>query len=250
MKSLINLLVLIISVWCSLVSAEEPKLRIVTADEPPFQYLNSGEERGYSMVIMKDALKNSGLDKIRIEFLPWARAYNTALNEKNILFFSVSKTKAREKLFNWCCKVFKMKYYLFKLKENNAVKIASLDDAKNYRTSVWIQDIKHQFLMEKGFTKFYTVRNDIQSLKMLLAKRVDIIPFNMLSVRYYMSQLNQDYSLLATAFELKEMETNTYFVFSNSTNKEVVEQFVKGFNQTINSDIYLNIETLYDKKNI
>lgn len=224
-------------------------LTIVTANEPPFQYEVGDGHFGYSMVVMQDALRRAKLDHVKVQFLPWARAYQTARTEPNVLFFSVSKTEERKDHFQWCCKVFDMKYYFYALSSNSNANASSLDSLINDPISVWKDDIKEEFLRSKGFKQLIEVNSDEQSLKLLLNHKVNYIPFNKLSIKFYLSGSGKTYRDVKELFEIKELDTSTYFVFSNGSNIEIMEQFQSAFAETLASDTYKNVGDIYEKVN-
>ena len=65
--------------------------------------------------IEDEMLKVAGSQQTRgdIAFLPWARAYNLALNNKNVLLFSTTRTEAREALFKGVGPILKSNFVLF-----------------------------------------------------------------------------------------------------------------------------------------
>lgn len=91
---------LLLAPW-RLVIAEPLALRVVTERMPPYNYQDKNDELvGVGTVVTKALLEQLALDS-KIEIMPWARAYRLALNEPNILIYSIAKTPAREKLFHW-----------------------------------------------------------------------------------------------------------------------------------------------------
>jgi polar amino acid transport system substrate-binding protein len=90
-----------------------PGLSIVTTNEFPYQYQtkqNNTAQEGYneegiSYELVKSILKHSGIKKFEIRWYPWARAYRIAQKEKNTAIFSILRSKEREELFDWTCKI-------------------------------------------------------------------------------------------------------------------------------------------------
>ena len=60
-------------------------------------------------------------DSANIQVLPWARAYDLALTQKNVLIYSISKTNKRKKLFSWIGDILIERYYVWELKETNTL---------------------------------------------------------------------------------------------------------------------------------
>lgn len=76
-------------------SSAAAKLTILTKNLPTLNYLKNGELVGYSVDIVKEIQKRVGSYE-QIKVLPWARAYNMALNEENIVLFSITLTEERK----------------------------------------------------------------------------------------------------------------------------------------------------------
>lgn len=104
---MINIRVLVLLVLCflfmtpSYIIANEKPLKIVTEYLKPYQIKNEdGSLGGYGTDIVQ-ALLTLTNKKADIAVLPWARAYRMALNEPNVLIFSIARTPHRENLFQW-----------------------------------------------------------------------------------------------------------------------------------------------------
>nr|BFE97768.1 hypothetical protein GCM10020185_83040 [Pseudomonas brassicacearum subsp. brassicacearum] len=78
--------------------AAEAPLRIVTEELPPYNMTQNGRMTGMSTEVVQAVLKEVGMDA-PIHSMPWARAYELALNESNVLIYSIVRTPAREPLF-------------------------------------------------------------------------------------------------------------------------------------------------------
>ncbi|WP_199610370.1 type 2 periplasmic-binding domain-containing protein [Flocculibacter collagenilyticus] len=104
-----------------------PSVRVITEHLPPYQV---GErERLVGGIVankVQNALSQVGIN-VRIEVLPWARAYQLAKTRPNTLLFSVVKTDAREKHFIWLGKIFTTTTYLATYKN----KVAVADELKS-----------------------------------------------------------------------------------------------------------------------
>ncbi len=247
-------LLILMAVWILLSNSakiyageiEEFPFLIVTTDEAPFQYRVNGTQRGDSIDILRAILKEANIET-KIKFFPWARAYAMALKKKNVVIFSISRSATREKLFNWCCPLYKIKFKLFKLKKNNRIHIKTLEDAKKYRIAVWREDVRHQYLKTEGFSKFIVVNSDEQTIKLLMLGRTKVIPFNPSSLEFQMEKLGLDFNSVEPVWELKKMETYLYFAFNKDSDTKVVEKFVYGYSRVKNSKLYKDIYNRYDK---
>ncbi len=71
--------------------AAEAPLRIVTEELPPYNMTQNGRMTGMSTEVVQAVLKEVGMDA-PIHSMPWARAYELALNESNVLIYSIVRT--------------------------------------------------------------------------------------------------------------------------------------------------------------
>ena len=82
--------------------------------------------------------------------MPWARAYDIAMNTENVLIYSITRTAGRERLFKWVGVVAPSDWYLFSLRER-PIALSQLEDAKKYQTATVNEDAGEQYLVAKGF---------------------------------------------------------------------------------------------------
>jgi ABC-type amino acid transport substrate-binding protein len=153
-----------------------PALKIVTTNEFPFQYQtkiknNAKEEyieEGISYELVKSILKHSGIKKYEIKWYPWARTYRIALKEKNTAIFTIARSKEREELFDWTCKLFETKIWVYCLQKRDDIKIEKIEDLKNYKISAWRNDYRHQFLEQNlGHRKLELTNSDKSAILMV-----------------------------------------------------------------------------------
>ncbi len=88
------------------------EIRCVTEEFPPFNYTNEKKLIGISVDILHELFKVVEFE-YKIEMLPWARAYDIALNEGNVMIFTVGRNANRENLFHWIGKVATVNSVLF-----------------------------------------------------------------------------------------------------------------------------------------
>ena len=91
-------IILILLCWLLSAQVSAIRLTVVTEDLYPYNYIENGELKGQATEIVVKVLKHAGID-YSIQVYPWARAYNLALNNKNVLIYSIVKIPSREKLF-------------------------------------------------------------------------------------------------------------------------------------------------------
>ena len=148
-------------------------ITLTTEDYPPFNFSTDGGKTmtGSATDVMNEVLKRTGI-KATISLLPWERAYNDALKNKDTCVYSATRTEAREKLFKWVGPLAADSWTLF-AKQDSTITAKSLDDVKKYTIAGYQGDAKTLFLKEKGL-KVEEAMNDAQNGKKLDAGRVDL----------------------------------------------------------------------------
>lgn len=125
------------------------EIRIVTEELPPYNMTQGGRITGISTEVVQAVLKEVGMSA-PIQSMPWARAYDTALNLENVLIYSITRTPQREKLFKWVGDIAPMHWYLF-ARAGSSIRLASLDDARKYQIAAVKEDAGEQYLLFQGF---------------------------------------------------------------------------------------------------
>ena len=152
---------------------QSAELTILTENLPNLNYMQNGELVGMSVDIVKEIQKKGGSKK-QIQVLPWARAYNIALMDENVVLFSTTYTTSRKDLFKWICPLIQKRDILIALKDSH-IKINSLEDAKNVRRIGTIRnDSKEQLLKSLGFTNLEPVSDERMNAKKLMLGRIDL----------------------------------------------------------------------------
>ena len=76
-------------------SVQADELTVAAEDFAPFGYEDkNGKIVGISTEIVEHLLKDTGI-KGNIDLYPWARAYEMALTQKNVLLYTVIKNKEK-----------------------------------------------------------------------------------------------------------------------------------------------------------
>ncbi|MEO8060509.1 MAG: transporter substrate-binding domain-containing protein [Burkholderiales bacterium] len=212
-------------------SATEP-IRIVTEEFPPYNMTDKGKVTGLSTEVVEAVLREIG-EPANIQSMPWARAYEIALNAPNVLIYSITRTAQREPLFKWVGAIAPSDWYLFARRGSTAT-LTSLDEAKALQTATVNTDAGEQYLVSKGFV----IGKNLQSsnkyefnYEKLRLGRVDLWVANDLVAHYLSRQAgdNPD-TLLVRALHLPDLGNNDgqFMAFSLKTPDSTVERFRQG----------------------
>jgi polar amino acid transport system substrate-binding protein len=197
-------------------------LRILTEDLPPLNYVKDGVLVGPSVEIVKEVQRRIG-STAEIKVYPWARAYQIALEEENVLLFGVSHTPAREDKFKWVGPLATKRDILVAKKGSNLV-ITSLEDARKVRRiGVLRDDTKEEFLERHAFTNLEPVSDERKNAQKLVMGRIDLWVFKKPGLKTVCDLAGVDYDAVEEVFHLRE--TNVDIAFSINTPAAVVEQW-------------------------
>ena len=168
------------------------KVIVVTENYPPYNYEHEGKVSGLSTDIIKRIMDESGLD-YKIEILPWARAYKMALNQDNVLIYTITRTTEREDLFHWIVMLSQAQFYLMGRSEEPYEASLSQLIANGYKATCVINDAACEWLREAGFDEKHieVVPDKMPSpeIKMVLFKRTDFFVADPIYIGYRLQQI-------------------------------------------------------------
>ncbi|HJV80760.1 substrate-binding periplasmic protein [Noviherbaspirillum sp.] len=210
-------------------------LTYITEDYPPFNFERDGKRQGIAVDVLAEMLAQAGAKKTRadIRVWPWARGYETALNEKNTVLFSTTRTEAREKLFKWVGPIMPSRIVLV-AKKRKGIKIASIDDLKaaNYRIGVVREDVGEKLLDDLGVPKDKTFQaNSGMSLaKMLQADRIDMWAYGDQVILWNLKELGYPTRDYEEVYTLNE-SLHYYFALNKETDDRLVARLQAALDQ-------------------
>lgn len=212
-------------------SAFAHALTVVTEELPPYNMTVDGKLTGMATEVVEAVLAEAG-DQARIQSMPWARAYDIALNSENVLIYSIARTPKREALFKWVGVIAPTQWYLFSLPGTH-FDLKSLDDARRYQIATVKEDVGEQYLVDKGFVIGQNLQSSNKyehNYEKLKAGRVDLWISNELNAHYLVRQASGNPEESAVPqLSLKDLggADGLCMAFSRSTPDEVVERFRK-----------------------
>lgn len=221
-------------------------LTIVTEQYPPYNYEERGSIKGMSTEVVSAVLKELDLE-VDIEIYPWARAYDMASTQENVLIYSISRTPQRESLFNWVGVIASIDFTIFALERRQDINIQSLEDIRAYMLGLVRGDALEQFFSANNFTEIERVNTNKQAMEMLLASRTDLWPISKQAGAYILKKNNMiPAQTVRAVFELEEFSSeDLYMAFSRSTNKKLVNDFKRALEKIKENGIYNEIISRY-----
>lgn len=209
-------------------NAQADGIKVVTEDSS-YTYLRDGKVTGPATEIVEATMKRAGLTDYKVALYPWARAYDLALQEPNVLIFLIARTQGREAQFKWAGEFMRIEYHLYKLRDRDDVVVHNLQDAKAYAVGVMRDDVRQQYLQSRGFDKLVVSARNTDSLRMLLDRKVQLLPLPDNDVIRFCKEANVDPKALEKVLTLNEMTTGIYMAYSRSTPDETVTRTRNAF---------------------
>jgi polar amino acid transport system substrate-binding protein len=208
--------------WLLTTGVAAQDLTIISENNPPFNFVQHGELAGSSMEIVREMLRRMDLpDNIRI--LTWARGYNLALTQPNVVLFSTARTETRENLFHWVGPLYRVRFGFY-AKKGSGLHLNTLEDAKKVGAiATYKDDVKEQLLKSLGFTNLDSSKSPASNLKKLVAGRVDLWLFSNLGVERVAKQIGIDPDQLELILPFKDYDS--YIAISNGTAETIVEKW-------------------------
>lgn len=199
------------------------KIRVVTEDTFPIQYLENGKILGPSTELVRSVLNEANIP-YSIEVLPWSRAYNTALTQPNTMIYSLARTEQREDLFQWIGSVMRLNYYLVGMESLKLFQPITLESLKKLKIGVIRDSATEQHLIALGFKNLYLVSKQSQSISMLKLGRIDLFPTNYSSFQSSCLHMKVDCQQIKPFYHLEKLTASLYFALSNQTDSAMVDK--------------------------
>ena len=199
-------------------------------DETAFSYLRNGKVAGPASELVEAMLKRAGLNDYQLGIYPWARAYDMAQNEPNVLIYLISRTPDREPLFKWVGEVKRIEYHVYKLRERKDIVASDLNSLKNYSVGVLRDDVRHEYLKAQGFTKLVVSAKNAENFKRLLNRQVQLVPMPEGDAIALCEQAKIDFATLERVYTLDALTSGLYLAYSLETDDDIVARSRAAFN--------------------
>lgn len=203
----------------------------VVTEDSSYAYPREGKLVGPGTLVVEQTLNSAVLADFRIGLYPWARAYEKALREPNVLIFPLDRTPAREHLFKWVGEIDRVITRFYKVRGREGISVNSLEDAKRYSVGVVRNDSKQVFLQQHGFSRLVISANNRDNFQKLLNQQVQLIPMPESSARQISEAEGVAFSSLEEVYSLDDHPHRVYMAFSRGTADEIVTRAQEAFEQ-------------------
>jgi len=174
---------------------------------------------------------------VKYQDFPWARSYDYALKNKNVLIFSLARTTEREPHFHWIKKLSSHKT-MFLSRKNTFDEINSAEAAKDYILGVKRNDVVHQYLLSQGFTEgknLIVVTDSKMTINMLMSGRVDFANAWPELLNQYCAELQCQPEDFQFSFELVDLRQDLWLAASIGTDEHLLDKLRTASKETTNS---------------
>ncbi|MCC5825203.1 transporter substrate-binding domain-containing protein [Alkalimonas sp.] len=204
-------------------SQAEP-LKAVTTPMSPYQTLEHGVVSGSNTDWVRRLLSEAGLEA-EFAMYPWARAYQLAQTESNVLIYAIARTEVRESEFRWIGRI--ASFELAVLVRTG--QLVSLNQRLSQQQSLSLALPRNhtgvsmlQSLPQAGqLDVFYTASTD-EALQLLMNGRVDAVVEN----PHLLPELLKPYQLPGEAVQvllpIPASRADVYLAASKTTNAALV----------------------------
>lgn len=203
-------------------------LQVVTEDSS-YSSLKDGKVVGAASEIVEKTLAMAGIDDYHMALYPWARAYDMARLEPNVLVYPILRSTDRDPLFKWVGELEKVVQVFYRLRERRDVVVNSLQDAQNYSVGVVRDDSRQEYLATKGFNRMVVSANNLDNLRKLLSGQVALIPMPEREAREQCNDLHIPFEQLESVYTLEDLSRNLYVAMSNKTPDETYLRVKRAF---------------------
>ncbi len=221
-----NLILFTLGLFISL-PAEAKDVMVVTENLRPYNYLEDGEAQGMSSEVVKAVFEEIGYTA-KIQFMPWARAYQTALTKPNTLVYSIARTPQREELFAWIGEIAPHGAALYQRADKPDLNLKTLADAKSLYVGVYRGDAKESTLRGYGFENLQTTDDDRLNLRKLMLGRLDLIAIDGTVLRTMLAEEGIDPRKIRQVIPIEELSGQLYMAFSAESDPKLVDTFKTG----------------------
>ena len=199
--------------------AGQPKITLATLDWEPYVGKNL-KDQGCLTVIVKEAFERSGID-LDIQFHQWSRVVGLAKKAKIDGYFPEYYADSITAYASFSDPIPAGPLGFFKLKETT-IRFSTLEDLKGYRIGIVKGYINSHAFDTADFLEKHPVNDDLTNLRLLLARRVDLMVADKF-VGFYLTRRHLSGHMAEIEFMPTILEQkNVYVCISNKTGKHSI----------------------------
>lgn len=203
-------------------AAETTGLKILTAENPPLNFIKDSEITGLATEVVGELVKRTGTGG-KIRLVAWPKGYQALLEQPNIALFSTVMTSERKNLFQWVGPLVVQDTNLYALK-GSRIEIANLDQARKVnRIATVTKYYSEQMLKQEGFTNTQSYPDRETTVRRLLDGTVQLLASSNTEMPAALKKTGTSMDDVKNAFTVST--DLVYIAFSKGTSPELVARW-------------------------
>ncbi|WP_213879254.1 transporter substrate-binding domain-containing protein [Pseudomonas sp. dw_358] len=220
------------ALWLAMTCLPAPGATIeMVTEDTSYSYLQGDKVAGVASEIAEQMLQRAGLDDYHMGLYPWARAYDMALLQPNVLIYPMMRTPAREARFKWVGELAHITPQFYKLRDDSSIVVNRLEDARQYSVGVIRDDVRQQYLEAHDFTRMVVSANNAENFRKLLNGQVQLVALPEREARQQCAMANVPYDRLEPIYSLDDLGAGLYYAYSLQTSDDIVARTRAAFVQ-------------------
>ncbi|MGP9801629.1 substrate-binding periplasmic protein [Rheinheimera sp. NSM] len=204
-------------------------IRVVTEYRSYYQLKNSDDSLGgYATEVVQALFAITG-DTAQFEVNSWARSYYEAVNNDNVLIYSMAYNPERAALFDCVAELDNEKLFFWALKGRISQPLLTLNDLLPYHIAVSISSNPDQYLTAQGMKRLLRTATPEHALSMLFKQRVDLVIGAEKSVYRRSQQLGYDAGQLEKVFQIAGLNHPLCAAFNLRSDPALRQRYHRAF---------------------
>ena len=213
----------------SSLSLQADDIRVVTEYRSYYQLQNSdGSLGGYATEVVQALFAVTG-DTPQFEVNPWGRTFYEAVNNDNVMIYSMAFNPQREALFDCVAELENEQLFFWALKGNIKLPLLTLNDLRPYHIAVSISSNPDQYLTAHEMKRLLRTSTPEHALSMLYKKRVDLVISAEKSVYRRVKLQGLDASQLEKVFQIAELNHPLCVAFNLKSDPVLRQRYRQAF---------------------
>jgi polar amino acid transport system substrate-binding protein len=210
-------------------SLQAATIRVVTENRSYYQQINAdGSLGGYATEVVQALFAITG-DTPQFEINSWGRSLYEAVNNDNVMIYSMSFNPKRAALFDCVAELGYEELYFWALKNTITRPILSVHDLRPFHIAVSISSNPDQYLTEQGINKLLRTATPEQALGMLFRQRVEIVIGTEKSILLRALELGYDDKQLEKVFSIPQLNNQLCAAFNNNSDPQLRQRYKQAF---------------------
>jgi polar amino acid transport system substrate-binding protein len=224
------LIVLVLLVALCACGKKMPELSLVTEDYPPLTFEQDGKLSGYGVEVI-EAIQQKLETNYQPQMMSWDNAYQKALNEANVVIFTLEKTPEREELFHFVGPLGANTASIY-VRGDSPLQLDSLEDLRKLgsiaTTSNWFTEI---YLKEQSLTNLSSMADPKDNIRSVISGAAEASVFTDLTYPLLAKEAGIAPEDLKPVYTL--MTTEFYIGISKATDPKIVALWQNAFDELV-----------------